>query len=174
MLFLRTNDDVNIITKDGTMCYNNNKRKGQQVLKFKINREDEDKITFFEDELISRMIPKNAIHIFQDHPIKIVQTSSGNVIAFQDLDCKIHFLTLDPITGEIEKISFDEIDSNDDSILCYDEDSKDWYIDDVESIYVIYLNDEERDDTEFENMELSNYLISSDNGGIIVNQILIA
>ena len=173
MLFLRTNDSVEIATNDGQITFNTHNRKGNEIIKFKL---DNGIISYFNELLITKMIPKKSINMLKYHPIKMILTDNQNVLAFQDLDCKVKFLVIDD-TGKITQKEFDNL-TQDDSILCYD--GEDWYIDDVESISVIYYDedkeviDEELDeDDKFEDMELSNYIISSENGGIVINNIFV-
>lgn len=182
MLFMRTYDDVELTTPNGSISYSTHKRKGQKVLKFRINNEETDnekKIEFFEEELVCKMIPKKSLNILQNHPIKFLTTSSGDIFAFQDIECKVHFLTIDSVTGKIEKVTFDELDSENDSIICYDAETGDWYLDDVDEIYIFYdteeldINDEDEEEDEVYNVNLSNYIINSDTGGVICNRILV-
>lgn len=185
MLFMRTYDDVEITTKDNKIIsYSTHKRKGQKVLKFIINNEEQDnekKISFFEDELICKMIPKKSLNILKTHPIKFITTDSGNIFAFQDIECKVHFLTINSIDGKIEKTTFDELDIND-SIICYDNETGDWYLDDIDEFYIFYDTEYLEEDTDELEVDmpddeiivnLSNYIINSENGGIICNRILV-
>ena len=115
------------------------------------------------------MIPKKSSDALNDHPVKLIMTSNQNIFVFQDLDCKARFLTYN--NGTIEPKFFEEL-TNDESILCYDENTEDWYLDDVELLSISYIADLDLDDIEFKDIELSKYIIYSNNG-IIVNNIFI-
>ena len=186
MLFLRISDSAEIKGKDEIIQFTKNKRKGNKIIKFTVTKDHEnvdDAFKFFYEVLTTRMIPKKSLNILSEHPIKVVVTATGNVLAFQDLDCRINFLVLDDITGKVEKKTFDNLLAQEDSIICGDD--GDWYLDDVDSTFVMYYDGEFDDDgeaeeiaegiedDEFVNMELSNYIISSENGGLIINNIFV-
>lgn len=196
MLFIRVSDAVEIKgVNDKIIQFSNKKRKGQIVKKFLLNR-DENEVKFFEEELTTKMIPAKLLDSMNERPIKILITQSGNILIFQDMDCRAHFLMQDPSSGKIKQITFDELIPEEDAILCYDEEDDDWYLDDVDQVFMLhniddddeasplisFLNsnidvDTERfEDTEIDkdimDMELSNYIIHSEGGGIIVNGVL--
>ena len=187
MLFLRISDSSEIKSVDfDTIQFTKNKRKGNIVRKYVLEKEHENvdaAFRFFDDELVTRMIPKKSLGILKGHPIKVIVTQQGNILAFQDLDCKVHFLVIDPSTGRVEKKTFDDLIAQEDSIIC-DSDG-DWILDDVDSTFILYYDGEFDDDgeaeaiedgietDEFENMELSNYIINSENGGLIINNIYV-
>jgi hypothetical protein len=185
MLFIRINDNAEIAGENEIINFTKEKRKGNIVKKFILNKKHEDTddaLEYFYEELITKMIPKKSMSLLENHPIKILTTSNENIIVFQDLDCKISFLTIDNFSGKIVPINFDDIIAQEDSILCYD--GEDWYLDDVDSTFIFYYDGEfddcelediesELEADEFENMDLSNYIINSENGGIIINNIYI-
>ena len=187
MLFIRTTDSSEIITKTGIISFDKNKRKGNVVKKFRINKEQtsqEDAISYFEEKLLIKMIPKNSQDLLEKHPIKLIETSNNNILIFQDLDCHAKFLVVDNDTGKIKTVAFDDLIAQEDTILCYSPEDQEWYFDDVESIFIMF-SDGEFDDgnseaiksgveaDEFENMELSKYIINSENG-IIINNIFVS
>lgn len=172
MLFIRTSDHAGIATHDGVIKFSKEKRKGNTAKKFYIQNNE---IVFIEEELLTRMIPKNSRFLLDENPIKIITTSIGNSLVFQDIDNSVSFLKINDETGIIEKVKFEDIVANEDAILCYDENS-DWYIDDVESVLMIWgdtLNRHEIEDDFFNKIEhFSDYIINSENG-MILNNILI-
>ena len=187
MLFIRTTDSSEITTSNGIISFDKNKRKGNVVKKFRLNKEQtsqEDAVTFFDEELLIKMIPKNSQDLLKKHPMKLIETSNNNVLIFQDLDCHAKFLVVDNDTGKIKTVAFDDLIAQEDTILCYSPDDQEWYFDDVESIFIMF-SDGEFDDAnseaiesgvevdEFENMELSKYIINSENG-IIINNIFVS
>lgn len=194
MLFIRVSDAVEIKGIENEIIqFSNKKRKGQIVKKFSLDR-DENEVKFFQEELTTKMIPAKLLKMMDERPIKILITQAGNILIFQDMDCRAHFLTQDPSSGKIKQVTFDELIPEEDSILCYDEEDNDWYLDDVDQVFMMHnidddevsplitflnsnLDIEELDDTEIEkdimDMELSNYIINSEGGGIIVNGILL-
>lgn len=183
MLFIRISDYVDIYTFKKPFKFLNNKRKGNIVKKFIIDKTIEDQIKFFEDDLQSKMIPKKSINILKSHPIKTLVLCDGKSISFQDIDCKVRFLIIND-AGEIEQVTFDEL-AVDDSIICYDDEGNEWYLNDIDLTSIVYMSDEyeekindedisdEEDDDFFDDVELSNYIICSDNGGIIINGIMV-
>ena len=70
MLFIRISDYADIYTFNKPFKFLNNKRKGNIVKKFIIDKTIQGKIKIFEDELQSKMIPKKSINILKGHPIK--------------------------------------------------------------------------------------------------------
>ncbi len=180
MLFIRISDYADIYTFNKPFKFLNNKRKGNIVKKFIIDKTIQGKIKIFEDELQSKMIPKKSINILKGHPIKTLVLCDGKTISFQDIDCKVRFIIVND-EGEFEQVMFDEL-AVDDSILCYDEEDNDWYLNDIDLTSVVYMSDEyedcfdeddKDDDDYFDDVTLSNYIICSDNGGIIINGIMV-
>lgn len=172
MLFIRISDYSAITTPNPNkpLVFATNKRKGNTVTKFNIV---DGNIRFIDNELISKMIPKNSKNILKDNPIKIISVQSGRILAFQELEDSAYFLKLNDETGKIEKVKFEDLVPNEDSILCYD--GFDWYLDDI--VYVVMIMDdnyeENIDDDEIgDSPELSSYIISTEDG-IIVNDIMI-
>lgn len=184
MIFLRTNDSANITTESGSFNFLNNNRKGNIVKKFLLAEKDNLKevlnsldlqsnpIHFFLEELQTKMIPKKSVENFKYHPVKLILTQNQNILVFQDFDCKISFLTFED--GEIIKKKFEDLIPEEDSILCYDDNSDDWYLDDIKIVSMAFLyNEEDEEDEEFKDIKLSNYIITNDNGGLIINNIFI-
>lgn len=167
MLFIRTNDSAKIQGESGEICFLEQNRKGNIVKKFSIANTE---LKYSFEVLETKMIPKKSISILDYHPIKLIMTSNQNILVFQDMDCKVKFLTLNE--GNIVTKTFEELSSNEDSILCYD--GEDWYLDDIELLSVCYLSEiEEYNSEEFKDIELSNYILYSENDGIIINNIFI-
>lgn len=168
MIFIRTNDASKITIESGDFSFYNSNRKGNIVKKFNIK---ENELDFFYDTLETKMIPKKSVDVLKSHPVKLLLTSGENIITFQDLDCKVSFLTMGE-EGKIIKKTFDELIPEED-ILCYNEQDQDWYLDQIELISMAYIEDDEDEDDEFKDIELSKYIITSDNGGIIINNIFV-
>ena len=167
MIFLRTNDSASFSCESGSFTFINNNRKGNIIKKFNLIN---DEISYYYDELNTKMIPKKSLDSFKTHPAKLILTQNQNVLVFQDLDCKINFLTFN--NGKIEKKKFEDLIPEEDAIICYDND--DWYLDDIKIVSMAFLQDEEnKEDEEFKNIELSNYILISNEGGMIINNIFI-
>ena len=99
-MFLRINDSYNIQKKKGFLQFLNAKRKNQEVRKFKIK---DTTLEFFEEELETRMIPKNKKENFNgDIPLMFVVVGNHFLI-FQDIGNTVNFLTIND-EGEITKI----------------------------------------------------------------------
>lgn len=172
MLFIRTNDSAKIKSESGFVSFENQKRKGNIVKKFSLDKlkEASDEINYINEKLDTKMIPKNSLNIINHHPIKLILTSNQNILVFQDIDCKANFLTIKD--GDVQLKKFEDLNSNDDSVLCYDENADDWYIDDIELLSISYLNDLNNYDEEFKDIELSKYILFSEYG-IIINNIFV-
>lgn len=172
MLFLRTNDSAKIKNESGFISFENQKRKGNIVKKFSLEKPKgiNDEIYYLYQELQTKMIPKNSLNIINNHPIKLILTSNQNILVFQDIDCKAKFLTIKD--ENVQMKIFEDLNSNDDNILCYDETIDDWYLDDIELLSISYLNELNNYDEEFKDIKLSKYILYSEYG-LIINNIFV-
>jgi hypothetical protein len=166
MIFLRTNDSASLTCDSGSFNFVNNNRKGNSIKKFNLV---DGEVSYYYEELNTKMIPKKSLDIFRTHPVKLILTQNQNILVFQDLDCKINFLTFN--NGKIIKKKFEDLIPEEDSIICYDE-QEDWYLDDIKIVSMAFL-EEDIEDEEFKNIELSNYVLISNEGGMIINNIFI-
>lgn len=180
-MFLRIDDKYNIQKKKGFLQFLKAKRKHQEVMKFRITNEGKD-IEFFEEELETKMIPKNEIEGLDVRSPLILIVVGNHFLFFQDINNSINFLTISN-DGQISKIPALEL-SDDDDILIYDETENDYLIESVKIIsFYCYADIENfKEDKDFIKTmngnrqkvldELSKYIIHSNNG-LIINNIMI-
>ena len=181
-MYIRINDKDDIAQHDLFFNFlNAKKRKGHQIIKFKIKQND---FEYIESELDLKYIGKNELLLFQTIPIYWISTKTSTLI-FQCLDTiNFNFLTIDDATGLISKINILDLEEGTDIIL-YDSNLKDYIIDEVETIVKLIPEKEiicETQDDEIlkklfiqEEQKLSRYILStkSDEGIIINNFMLI-
>lgn len=173
------------MTLNGHISFVHNKRKGNKIVKFTVNYNNM-AIEYFEDQLITKMIPRSSYEFLINYPIKIITTFQGHALLYQDLGCSLKFLTLNDKTGKIVPIAFEDLTPQEDSIICQEESGRDkWYLDDVDSTFMLFYDDREfnnlksaKIDTqdasdEFKKIELATYILASKHGGIILNNIMV-
>jgi len=157
MLFLRTEDTVKIQGINEIVTFETHNRKGNNILKVKLNG---NKLSFNVSELYTKMIPKSDKELFENLETKMLITKFGELI-FQDPNNCCHFLVFDEDDGAIKPTTFNDL-TEDDSILFYDP-PNDYVLGEIQDLYV----------AEEMNQRLSNYILYSENEGIIINDIFV-
>lgn len=176
-MYIRASDKDNITKYDSFFNFLNAKRrKGHQIIKFKIKKND---FEYFEDELELKYIGKNELALFKQVPVHFITTKTSSLV-FQALDIpKLHFLTIDDDSGAICKVQFSELEEGMDIIL-YDPNTKDYVIDELLTIVSLIPQIEVDKRTleykvfNMEEQKLSRYILSLEsNNGMIINNFMI-
>lgn len=163
-LMIRTVDNTETIGENKIIVFEKENRKGNIVKKF--NFDENYNIKFLFENLETKMIPKKEIDIINNVTIKILSTTLGTLI-FQDFSGSCNFLLYNEDLDHIYTSLFEEIQEFD-SIICYDEITEDYCIAEVKEIYML-----EKTNIEQNNINLSNYILYTENNGIILNNILV-
>jgi len=154
-----------------------NNRKGNAIRQFKIENND---IIFFDDEnVLSKMIPKKDVKVFNDKDIKIIMVG-GVILVYQEIpEVPVKFLVYNDEQDEITTIDFDDIEPDKTSILCYDEVLDDFWGAKVIAISTLKYEhipdeNEEKNNKQYldELKTLSNYITYSEHG-LILNSIMV-
>lgn len=177
-MFIRTRDTTKMYNEKGkSISYDRHNRKGNAVRQFKIENND---ITFFDDEnVLSKMIPKNDVKVFNDKDIKIIMVG-GVILVYQEVpEVPVKFLVYNDEQDEITTIDFDDIEPDKTSILCYDEVLDDFWGAKVIAISTLKYEhipdeNEEKNNKQYldELKTLSNYITYSEYG-LILNGVLV-
>ena len=162
MIFLRLSDHVEIEAEEGPVVVANSTRKYNQVTHFKFSHGE---FEFFQEELNTKMIPKEDMKIFSEHPFILLETEHASLL-YQDIKESSVFFVLTEDDDEILPTTISEL-TEDDTILIWDEDTEDYVYSEVLKITHLEWT-EELDDT------FSRYLIHANSAGLIINKILIA
>lgn len=166
MLFIRTFDNVEIQgTEDNMIVFEKCNRKGNIVVKPQLKQNE---IVYHEDELLTKMIPIDERQIFESKPIYILETEHVSLI-FQDPNNICHFLVFEE-DGSIKPTTFIDL-TEDDEILLYDSELKDYYLSPMTNLFVsdgedIVLHERLK-------AQLSDYVLYSAEHGVIINNIYI-
>ena len=161
MLFLRTFDTIKIQGDNEIISFDTHNRKWNKVIKVFFNNQFQ--LDYQVDELTAKMIPKTEEIVFQSKPIYIIVTNYNSLV-FQDPNNICNFLVLDN-NSLIVPTKFIDL-TEDDEILMYNNDIQDYIITDIKELMVI------QDDHKILN-KLSDYVIYSENGGLIINDFII-
>jgi len=167
---IRTNDGTETVGENKNIVFENENRKGNLVKKFNIDLSNYS-INFLVENLETKMIPKKEIKNFDEIIIKILSTTLGSLI-FQDLNNSCNFLIYDEDEDKYIVSKFEDIQEYD-SILCYDEITDDYCIAEVKEVFLYDSILDSEDNNPTREIKLSNYILYSENNGIILNNILI-
>lgn len=177
-MFIRTRDTTRMYNEKGKgISYDRHNRKGNAIRQFKI--EDND-ISFFDDEnVLSKMIPKKDVKVFNDKDIKVIMAGQS-ILVYQEVpEVPVKFLTYNDLEDEILVIDFDDIVADKTAILCYDETLDDfWAAKVIANCTLKYEHipdeNEEKNNKQYLNelKTLSNYITYSEHG-IILNGVLV-
>lgn len=162
MLSIRVTDNAQIESVHGEkIIFEEANRKGNIVKKFKLNGND---VSFFDEVLNVKMIPKQSQEEINSHPICVVETE-GPSIVFQSIASHVKFIRIND-DGFFELVDFCDLSPNDDEILMYDELTEDYVLIPVSDVYIV-------NEIDPEDNPLSNYVLLSENGGIVINGIMV-
>jgi hypothetical protein len=163
-MFIRISDVDDIQKQNVIFNFFNAKRKGNKVKKFKIRNNE---LTYFEEELETKKIPKFTKDEIPTFPIFIVIAGDSEIV-FQDINNTVHFLKLED--NEIIKSTFFELEEDDD-VLIYDDELNDYNIVSIKNLLIV---DDDLKVQELDSAILSDYILYSNNeSGIIVNNFLL-
>ena len=167
MFFLRTYDEIEIQSTNEIVTFETHKRKGNKIKSVVLKQ---NQLIFKEVNLTTKLIPKQDKEIFNDVLIYILETENSQLI-FQDPNNLCHFLVFNS-DGTITSTSFLDL-TEDDDILLYDKASENDYI--ISSIQNLYVVSSEENEylKEIILKKLSNYVLYSQDDGIIINKIII-
>ena len=178
-MFIRASDHDNIMKYNSFFNFINAKRKGHQIIKFRLIKNEFD---YFESQLDIKYIGKNELDILQNIPIKLIFTQTSSLIFQSFDDNKLNFITMDD-DGELVKTPVNELETGL-SLALYNKETQDYILDDITML--LQLNSD--DSTIFKNLDiedmsipyknaesnLSKYIMSTNNNeGMIINNFMI-
>lgn len=126
-------------------------------------------IKLFQETLLIKKIPKNQIAAIDGLPFYSVLFNNNNVFIFQPMSACYVLVQEDQdvVRKDVTSLTVG------DSVVFYDNDFKDFYIEDVEEISVFDTVDEQFMEDE-EDMGFSGYVVGAENpNGLILNNLLL-
>lgn len=170
-MFIRLNDGSTFVNDD-FQPYEIKKRKGNSAKQFAYKSGEFNKIKFKTEELEFKMIPKSEMEFINGKfPLKVILTELGNSIVFQDITGAICTFHLDD-NDDVLKINCNELVEGM-TLVLHDEDGI--IFDDIKEIHEIYSEsvELESDEDGEEINHLGNYILNTNDKGILVNKFML-